>query len=81
MAIERKQFSLPRRLLRNSLILIVIGIVAVVHGLVVGNPDATNGEMPPQFALGIWFIIFGGVLGLISWFVLKKKAKTEGPKE
>jgi len=79
MAIERKQFSLPRRLLRNSLILIVIGIVAVVHGLVVGNPDATNGEMPPQFALGIWFIIFGGVLGLISWFVLKKKAKT--PKE
>ena len=29
MAIERKPFSLPRRLLRNSLILIVIGIVAV----------------------------------------------------
>lgn len=81
MAIERKQFSLPRRLLRNSLILIVIGIIAVVHGLVVGDPNAANGEMPPQFALGIWFIIFGAVLGLISWIVIKKKAKAEAPKE
>ncbi len=77
MAIERKPFSLPRRLLRNSLILIVIGIVAVVHGLVVGNPDATNGEMPPQFALGIWFIVFGAILGLISWIVIKRKGKVK----
>ncbi|GBU12922.1 hypothetical protein AwEntero_15230 [Enterobacterales bacterium] len=76
MAIERKPFSLPRRLLRNSLILIVIGIVAVVHGLIVGNGDpALGGAMPPQFALGIWFIVFGSVLGLISWIVIKRKAK------
>ncbi len=75
MAIERKPFSLPRRLLRNSLILIVIGIVAVVHGLIVGNSDPSLGEMPPQFALGIWFIVFGAILGLISWVVIKRKAK------
>lgn len=76
MAIERKPFSLPRRLLRNSLILIVIGIVAVVHGLIVGNDDpALGGAMPPQFALGIWFIVFGAVLGLISWIVIRRKAK------
>ncbi len=75
MAIERKPFSLPRRLLRNSLILIVIGIVAVIHGLIVHNSDPSLGEMPPQFALGIWFIVFGAILGLISWIVIKRKAK------
>lgn len=75
MAIERKPFSLPRRLLRNSLILIVIGIVAVVHGLIVHNSDPSLSEMPPQFALGIWFIVFGSVLGVISWVVIKRKAK------
>ncbi|TPG64694.1 hypothetical protein [Ewingella americana] len=75
MAIERKPFSLPRRLLRNSLILIVIGIVAVVHGLIVGNSDPSVGEMPPQFLLGIWFIVFGAILGLISWIVIRRKAK------
>ncbi len=76
MATERKPFSLPRRLLRNSLILIAIGIVAVVHGLIVGNSDpALGGEMPPQLLMGIWFIVFGGVLGLISWIVIRRKAK------
>jgi len=33
--------------------------------------------MPPQFALGIWFIVFGAILGLISWIVIKRKGKAK----
>jgi uncharacterized membrane protein HdeD (DUF308 family) len=67
--------TVARRLLRNSLILLVIGIVATLHGLVVGSPETPPGEMAPQLMLGIWFIFIGCVMALISWLVIRNKKK------
>jgi uncharacterized membrane protein HdeD (DUF308 family) len=67
--------TVARRLLRNSLILLVIGIVAAIHGLVVGSPETPPGEMAPQLMLGIWFIFIGCVMALISWLVIRNKKK------
>ncbi|KFD08581.1 hypothetical protein GRAQ_01546 [Rahnella aquatilis CIP 78.65 = ATCC 33071] len=67
--------TVARRLLRNSLILLVIGIVATIHGLVVGSPETPPGEMAPQLMLGIWFIFIGCVMALISGLVIRNKKK------
>jgi len=67
--------TVARRLLRNSMILLVIGIVATIHGLVVGSPETPPGEMAPQLMLGIWFIFIGCVMALISWLVIRNKKK------
>ncbi|AYA07332.1 hypothetical protein D3Z09_12550 [Rahnella aquatilis] len=73
MATPRQPMTVARRLLRNSLILLVIGIVATIHGLVVGSPETPPGEMAPQLMLGIWFIFIGCVMALISWLVIRNK--------
>ena len=75
MATPRQPMTVARRLLRNSLILLVIGIVATLHGLVVGSPEIPPGEMAPQLMLGIWFIFIGCVMALISWLVIRNKKK------
>lgn len=75
MATPRQPMTVARRLLRNSLILLVIGIVATIHGLVVGSPETPPGEMAPQLMLGIWFIFIGCVMALISWLVIRNKKK------
>ncbi|MBU9849963.1 MULTISPECIES: hypothetical protein [Rahnella] len=75
MATPRQPMTVARRLLRNSLILLVIGIVATLHGLVVGSPETPPGEMAPQLMLGIWFIFIGCVMALISWLVIRNKKK------
>ena len=75
MATPRQPMTVARRLLRNSLILLVIGIVATIHGLVVGSPETPSGEMAPQLMLGIWFIFIGCVMALISWLVIRNKKK------
>ena len=75
MATPRQPMTVARRLLRNSLILLVIGIVATIHGLVVGSPEPPPGEMAPQLMLGIWFIFIGCVMALISWLVIRNKKK------
>ncbi|PBI79302.1 hypothetical protein EDF78_114105 [Rahnella sp. BIGb0236] len=75
MATPRQPMTVARRLLRNSLILLVIGIVAAIHGLVVGSPETPPGEMAPQLMLGIWFIFIGCVMALISWLVIRNKKK------
>jgi LPXTG-motif cell wall-anchored protein len=67
--------TVARRLLRNSLILLVIGVVATLHGLIVGSPETPPGEMAPQLMLGIWFIFIGVVMALISWLVIRNKKK------
>ncbi len=53
----------------------IIGIVATIHGLVVGSPETPPGEMAPQLMLGIWFIFIGCVMALISWLVIRNKKK------
>ena len=75
MATPRQPMTVARRLLRNSMILLVIGIVATIHGLVVGSPETPQGEMAPQLMLGIWFIFIGCVMALISWLVIRNKKK------
>ncbi len=75
MATPRQPMTVARRLLRNSLILLVIGIVATIHGLVVGSPETPPGEMAPQLMLGIWFNFIGCVMALISWLVIRNKKK------
>ncbi|MFO6297949.1 hypothetical protein [Rahnella selenatireducens] len=75
MATPRQPMTVARRLLRNSLILLVIGIVATLHGLIVGSPETPPGEMAPQLMLGIWFIFMGAVMALISWLVIRNKKK------
>ncbi|AEX52354.1 LPXTG cell wall anchor domain-containing protein [Rahnella sp. C60] len=75
MATPRQPMTVARRLLRNSLILLVIGIVATIHGLVVGSPETPPGEMAPQLMLGIWFIFIGCVMALISGLVIRNKKK------
>ncbi|MBF7955875.1 hypothetical protein [Rahnella victoriana] len=75
MATPRQPMTVARRLLRNSMILLVIGIVATIHGLVVGSPETPPGEMAPQLMLGIWFIFIGCVMALISWLVIRNKKK------
>lgn len=75
MATPKQPMTVARRLLRNSLILLVIGIVATIHGLVVGSPETPPGEMAPQLMLGIWFIFIGCVMALISWLVIRNKKK------
>ena len=75
MATPRQPMTVARRLLRNSLILLIIGIVATIHGLVVGSPETPPGEMAPQLMLGIWFIFIGCVMALISWLVIRNKKK------
>lgn len=77
MATPRQPMTVARRLLRNSLILLVIGVVATLHGLIVGSPETPPGEMAPQLMLGIWFIFIGVVMALISWLVIRKKKKGE----
>jgi uncharacterized membrane protein HdeD (DUF308 family) len=75
MVTPRQPMTVARRLLRNSMILLVIGIVATIHGLVVGSPETPPGEMAPQLMLGIWFIFIGCVMALISWLVIRNKKK------
>lgn len=75
MATPRQPMTVARRLLRNSLILLVIGVVATLHGLIVGSPETPPGEMAPQLMLGIWFIFIGVVMALISWLVIRNKKK------
>lgn len=75
MATPRQPMTVARRLLRNSLILLVIGVVATIHGLVVGSPETPPGEMAPQLMLGIWFIFIGCAMALISWLVIRNKKK------
>ena len=75
MATPRQPMTVARRLLRNSLILLVIGIVATIQGLVVGSPETPPGEMAPQLMLGIWFIFIGCVMALISCLVIRNKNK------
>ncbi|PKE30891.1 hypothetical protein CWS43_09410 [Rahnella sp. AA] len=75
MATPRQPMTVARRLLRNSMILFVIGVVATIHGLVVGSPETPPGEMAPQLLLGIWFIFIGAAMALISWLVIRNKKK------